>query len=149
MTADPLVVFKTRADARVAPKSEPPPDHPARRKPLGLAPGGSSEPVPPDCDPGAAFATSYPSVAAAGDDAPRRKTQRRRGSKALMIFNRALNNCIGAAGKRMRPFPDGPEVLAVTRETVRAEFMRTYPADDRKAKAKLSGDAKKPRSRTG
>jgi hypothetical protein len=38
MTIEPSVIFKTRADARVAPKSELPPDHPARRKPLGLAP---------------------------------------------------------------------------------------------------------------
>jgi hypothetical protein len=62
MTADPLVIFKTRDDARVAPKSELPPDHPARRRPLGLAPGGgSSEPA---ADEPAAFMSSAPSVAA-------------------------------------------------------------------------------------
>jgi hypothetical protein len=60
--SDPLVIFKTRADARIPPKSELPPDHPARRKPLGLAPGGgSSEPA---ADEPAAFMSSAPSVAA-------------------------------------------------------------------------------------
>jgi hypothetical protein len=59
MTIEPSVIFKTRADARVAPKSELPPGHPARRKPLGLAPGGgSSEPIEP------AFVSDVPSVAA-------------------------------------------------------------------------------------
>jgi hypothetical protein len=57
--SEPLVVFKTRADARVAPKSELPPGHPARRRALGLAPGaGSSEPIEP------AFVSDVPSVAA-------------------------------------------------------------------------------------
>jgi hypothetical protein len=35
----------------------------------------------------------------------------------------------------MRPFADNLEVLAVDREKVRAEFMRAYLADGRKAKA--------------
>jgi hypothetical protein len=62
ITTDPLVIFKTRADARVAPKSELPPDQPARRKPLGLAPGGgSSEPA---ADEPAALVSGAPSVAA-------------------------------------------------------------------------------------
>ena len=34
----------------------------------------------------------------------------------------------------MRPFADNLEVLVVDREKVRAEFMRAYPADSRKAK---------------
>ena len=62
MTIEPSVIFKTRADARVAPKSELPPDHPARRKPLGLEPGaGSSEPI---ADEPAALAPGAPSVGA-------------------------------------------------------------------------------------
>ena len=61
MTTDPIIVFKDRPNAR-APKSELPPDHPARRrKPLGLAPvGGSSEPA----DEPAALVPGAPSVAA-------------------------------------------------------------------------------------
>ena len=48
--------------ARAAPKSAPlPPDHPARRKSLGLAPGvGSSEPIADEL----AFVSGVPSVAA-------------------------------------------------------------------------------------
>jgi hypothetical protein len=34
----------------------------------------------------------------------------------------------------MRPFPDGPEVVAVDREKVRAEFFKIYPAENIKAK---------------
>jgi hypothetical protein len=53
--------------------------------------------------------------------------------KSLMIFKRALDKALGDCGKRMRPFLDGPEVLAVERDTLRAEFMKTYPADNKKA----------------
>jgi len=55
-------------------------------------------------------------------------------STSLVMFKRALENAIGAAGQRIRPFPDGPEVLAARRDAVRAEFLKIYPADDRKAK---------------
>jgi hypothetical protein len=34
----------------------------------------------------------------------------------------------------LRPYADNLEVLAVDREKVRAEFMRAYPAENRKAK---------------
>jgi hypothetical protein len=69
MTIEPSVIFKTRADARVAPKSELPPGHPARRKPLGLAPGaGSGEPA---ADEPAAFVSDVPSVAAGLSEAAR------------------------------------------------------------------------------
>jgi hypothetical protein len=34
----------------------------------------------------------------------------------------------------MRPFSDGPEVLAAKRESVKAEFLKSYPADSDKAK---------------
>jgi hypothetical protein len=68
---DPLVVFKTRADARVAPKSELPPGHPARR-PLGLAPGGGSgapaADEPAALAPGAPTWTPQPGVPAMRDD---------------------------------------------------------------------------------
>jgi hypothetical protein len=61
MTIEPSVIFKVRAEARV--ESTPlPPDHPARRKPLGLEPGaGSSEPI---ADEPAALAPGAPSVGA-------------------------------------------------------------------------------------
>jgi hypothetical protein len=54
--------------------------------------------------------------------------------KSLVIFKHALQNALTDFGKRMRPFADNLEVLAVDREKVRAEFMRAYPADGRKAK---------------
>jgi hypothetical protein len=38
------------------------------------------------------------------------------------------------SGRKIRPFADGPEVLAVERETVRREFLKAYPADNIKAK---------------
>jgi hypothetical protein len=68
MTIEPSVIFKTRADARVAPKSELPPGHPARRKPLGLAPGAGSS-APADEPP--AFVSDVPSVAAGLSEAAR------------------------------------------------------------------------------
>jgi hypothetical protein len=54
--------------------------------------------------------------------------------KSLVIFKRALLNALTDFGVRMRPFADNLEVLAVDREKVRAEFMRAYPADNKKAK---------------
>ena len=54
--------------------------------------------------------------------------------KSLLIFKRALLNALTDFGKKMRPFADNLEVLVVDREKVRAEFMRAYPADSRKAK---------------
>ncbi len=54
--------------------------------------------------------------------------------KPLAIFKRALENALSDFGARTRPFMDGPELLTVDREKVRAEFMRSYPADNRKAK---------------
>jgi hypothetical protein len=54
--------------------------------------------------------------------------------KSLVILRRALLNALTDFGKRVRPFADNLEVLAVDREKVRAEFMKTYPADSRKAK---------------
>lgn len=55
--------------------------------------------------------------------------------KSLVIFRRALENALSDFGIRTRPFSEGPEVLTVDREKVRAEFMRAYPADNRKVKS--------------
>jgi AAA domain len=54
--------------------------------------------------------------------------------KSLVIFHHALDKTIGDLGKSIRPFLDGPEVLAATREQVRTEFLKTYPADELTAK---------------
>jgi hypothetical protein len=54
--------------------------------------------------------------------------------KTLVIFKRALQNALTEFGTKMYPFADSLEVLAVDREKARAEFMRSYPADNRKTK---------------
>lgn len=61
--SDAAIVFKTHENPARPPKSTPlPSDHPARRKPLGLAPGGgSSEPV---ADEPAAFVSVAASLSA-------------------------------------------------------------------------------------
>lgn len=63
--------------------------------------------------------------------------------KSLVIFKRALDKTLGDRGRRLRPFLDGPEVLAVPAAAVRAEFLKAYPAesDDPKAKAKTKAKA--------
>jgi hypothetical protein len=61
--------------------------------------------------------------------------KREKWPKALVIFKRTFDAAPGSVGRKMFPFADGPEVLAVTREAVRAEFMKAYPADNPKAKA--------------
>jgi hypothetical protein len=55
--------------------------------------------------------------------------------KSLVVFKRVLDKTLGDSGKRMRPFFDGPEVLAVNRDAARAEFLKTYSADSQRAKA--------------
>jgi hypothetical protein len=55
-------------------------------------------------------------------------------SKSLAIFMKALDFALADSGQRMRPFLDGPEVIAAQRDLVQAEFMKIYPADNRKAK---------------
>jgi hypothetical protein len=47
-----------------------------------------------------------------------------------MLFKRALDNALAEFGARTRPFADGPEVIAVDRERVRAEFFKIYPAEN-------------------
>ncbi len=54
--------------------------------------------------------------------------------KALRIFKRALDEALDAAGKTTTPRPGMPEVKAVGREVVRAEFFRLYPGDTPHAK---------------
>ena len=46
---------------------------------------------------------------------------------SLRIFQRALDKTLGDRGKRMRPFADGPEVLAAASEAVRTEFCKSPP----------------------
>jgi hypothetical protein len=54
--------------------------------------------------------------------------------KALRIFKRALDEALGNFGKTTTPRAGMPEVRAVDREAVRAEFFRLYPGDTHKAK---------------
>ena len=62
--------------------------------------------------------------------------------KSLQIFKRALDNTLCDNGKRLRPFVDGPEVLAIPLATVRAEFLKAYPAENEDPKAKAKAKAK-------
>jgi hypothetical protein len=54
--------------------------------------------------------------------------------KSLVVFRDVLNRMLCDHGKKIRPFSDGPEVVAITRQAVRQEFIKTYPADTLKAK---------------
>lgn len=67
-------------------------------------------------------------------DEARPVTQPKAWPKSLAIFKRSLESALTDHGRKMRPFLDGPEVLAVDREMVRGEFMKAYPADNAKAK---------------
>ena len=49
--------------------------------------------------------------------------------KALVIFKRALDEALDAAGKTTVPRAGMPEVKAVDQETARTEFYRLYPGD--------------------
>jgi hypothetical protein len=76
--------------------------------------------------------------------APKRKAW----PKTLIVFKRALDEALDAAGKMTIPRAGMPEVKAVDRETVRAEFRRLYPAassekNDTKAKNAAFGRAVK------
>ena len=62
--------------------------------------------------------------------------------KSLLIFKRALDKTLGDRGKRLRPFPDGPELLVVPAAAVRAEFLKAYPAENEDPKAKAKAKAK-------
>lgn len=80
--------------------------------------------------------------AAADQETPQQGTMSRLWPKSLLIFKRALELTLLDSGKRLRPRLDGPEVLAVQLGTVRAEFVRAYPADNADAKAKAKAKAK-------
>jgi hypothetical protein len=72
---------------------------------------------------------------ASSPEAERAPATKMRGwPKSLVIFKKALDFVLADAGQRLRPFVDGPEIVAAKRDAVRAEFMKSYPADDRKAK---------------
>jgi AAA domain len=62
--------------------------------------------------------------------------------RSLLIFKRALDKTLDESGKRVRPFLDGAEVLAVPTAALRAEFMKTYPADNADPKAQAKARAK-------
>jgi hypothetical protein len=59
----------------------------------------------------------------------------KRWPKALRIFKRALDEALDSFGKTTTPRVGMPEVRAVDREAVRAEFFRLYPGDTQKAKS--------------
>jgi hypothetical protein len=104
----------------------------ALRKVRGAATGGVTtfrvERVDVDGDDTLVIVWSSPEP----DAAPRRRGW----PPKLLIFKRALDKLLADCGKPMRPFLDGPEVRAVDRQLVRDEFMKAYPADNTKAKAK-------------
>lgn len=54
--------------------------------------------------------------------------------RALTIFKHALDEALSRAGKKTTPRVGMPEVTAVDRDAVRAEFFRLYPAHALKAK---------------
>ena len=54
--------------------------------------------------------------------------------KSVAIFRRALVEALDACGKDISPRAGMPQVKAVDREIVRAEFLKIYPAQNRKAK---------------
>jgi hypothetical protein len=60
--------------------------------------------------------------------------RRRPPPESLMTFMRALDEALCSCGKKMRPRVDSPEILAVDREIVRKEFLKAYPAENRKSK---------------
>lgn len=72
-------------------------------------------------------------------DLERSPSPARRWPKSLAIFKKALDFSIANSGRKLRPFTDGPEVLAIERETVRAEFLKSYPAENAKAKGVAFG----------
>jgi hypothetical protein len=58
--------------------------------------------------------------------------------KSLHISKRALDKKLGDSGKRLRPFLDGPEVLAVPSAAVLAEFLKAYLTKTKRRNPKLS-----------
>jgi hypothetical protein len=65
------------------------------------------------------------------------KVKPKRIPASLKQFTNALDFALANGAQRLRPFAaEGPEVLAAKRDAVRQEFLKTYPADNRKAKEK-------------
>ena len=58
-------------------------------------------------------------------------------SPSLRLFRKILMTLLATAGEQIQPYADGPTVLAVKAEFVRAEFYKQHPADltDTKRKA--------------
>ena len=56
--------------------------------------------------------------------------------RSLRLFKRALDKTLDERGKRLRPFADGPEVLAAAKAAVRAEFVKAHPGDTQVAKTR-------------
>jgi hypothetical protein len=50
--------------------------------------------------------------------------------KSVAFFRRALIEALDACGKDMSPRAGMPQVKAVDREIVRAEFLKAYPSSD-------------------
>jgi hypothetical protein len=61
--------------------------------------------------------------------------KKERWPKSLATFKRALDDALEKFGEEIRPFADGPQVLAVERGRVRDEFLASYPGDDRRTKS--------------
>lgn len=70
------------------------------------------------------------------EDDGERRPQTRSWPKSLTIFKRAFDFALCESGEDIRPFPSGPMVRAVKRDLARNEFLKTYPAENAKAKAK-------------
>ena len=65
-----------------------------------------------------------------GEDAPAElKTKGRPLSHAGKAFVEAMQEALASVGKRCRPLPGMPEVVAVDRERVRQDFYPRWPAD--------------------
>ena len=57
----------------------------------------------------------------------------------MQVLRRVMMTILADCGQRLRPFSDGPEVLACDIELVRAEYNRQYPAhgtEQQKAEAR-------------
>lgn len=62
-------------------------------------------------------------------DSGAKRTQAGKLSRATRTYIDACNVVLGDRGERTRPFLDGPEINAVDRDLVRAEFYARWPAD--------------------
>jgi hypothetical protein len=85
-----------------------------------------------------------------GDDAapkPDAKKERPRPwAASLESFMRALDFTLAACGKKMRPFADGPELLAVDLDLVRGEFSKSYVVKGRSGQPASRAEAQEAKS---